>query len=975
MPRDRENAFEVPETLTGHALRNVCFQIPDVEEYRRAFWGHIYELTWPTKWHRENFNDDTPQIVAEYWEQILTPIATRFYDEIGCDDPEDCKAYSPGAPFVQWFPNDPYNTPALVPDGYNNPPWYLATTASNLALGSSTGDVITSIDRFPPGSLPSIIPASGLPRFRINVSGIGRITIHLVNLFAGSLIQLTKDDDPFTSKWIDVSRDTISIPPETLDAFQVEVEFDTPGLHWVDCIVVSWVNASIPFLHHGGGLRMVELCGFADMPLVPPTMIRSDPSGCGNLEKSTDGGETWTDINNTDYFRRDGVCDVVGQVRVKPPAAATVPLRLYAAPASSEALALWEGYNPAGQKVISFSGTNQATQYYGPDPTRLLQYFQTSGNSIIQNSGSNNALLISATGIVAANYNTQNGLSVGTAGVLENALLSLAANSATKRGIEIRNRDDSSDAFKLVNDSILMRMRITNEGAAELYESMKLRLLTSTVRENVMSVVAAWDDSTNATRKGRFSLNAEAYNGSREIMRGRNDAAQAMVGFLGATPQPRLALSGDCLGNAVVKSIAELLALFGLATDDTTLGTDPYEALDVTGDKFGNEALSSVITALDTLGIVNDLTSDTGAYIYTPPDPIEVTGSWQGIEAGKILSLALDANSVIIDSTELVSAADLVSNDRCAATSVIRWIIETIYRRAGEHLTYLDLVYATQDRWYNCLDEFYLTGLDDQDAAFLAWGEPLADIYGENGSPAIPFSDHYDEMVAYIPAVEEMFFCSLTSQGKLTEAGYVAFLDLVFDNDYSGANSTPGNITTWFYDFIRHFSSTDFGLMIAAAVHSDYPSFVDCSAYECLSGGASWCKQYNFTLGTYTPPFDLVSGEHVFGATFNPGWKSDETGIVKLEFPFPTIELTITYNITAPTDASSIIVGSIDLGYEDTLPVSSGLHEEIVTIPEANRADGWFIRGSCDPEECVITIKRVDNMSGTGLEPTDLNDC
>jgi len=51
--------------------------------------------------------------------------------------------------------------------------------------------------------------------------------------------------------------------------------------------------------------------------VVDATAIRADPTGCGNLEMSDDGGSTYFDIANTDYIRRDGFCTLDGEYRLQ----------------------------------------------------------------------------------------------------------------------------------------------------------------------------------------------------------------------------------------------------------------------------------------------------------------------------------------------------------------------------------------------------------------------------------------------------------------------------------------------------------------------------------------------------------------------------------------------------------------------------------------------------------------------------------
>lgn len=261
----------------------VCVQlwIPDDTNHKRAFWGALYALSEWWNWQRDD--SKTARDVARVWLDVFFQAQEQNLEYDACEDvgEDKCFSFPPNAPFIEWFPNNPYTQPDLVGEGYNSPAWYLATPASNIAYGTSDGDVITSLDRFPPGSLPSIIPASGLPRFRVHVNGTGVVKLHLVNMFAGSIAQITVDDNILGARFIDLLRDAISAPPEVNDLIVIETYIDTPGDHYIDVIIVSMFNDQLPFLFHGGGLRKVELCGLNASDYMPEYNLSYD--GCNLL--------------------------------------------------------------------------------------------------------------------------------------------------------------------------------------------------------------------------------------------------------------------------------------------------------------------------------------------------------------------------------------------------------------------------------------------------------------------------------------------------------------------------------------------------------------------------------------------------------------------------------------------------------------------------------------------------------------------
>lgn len=290
--------YPLPNPIDDGSRICVKLWIPNIDGHRQALIGAIYNLT---RWYSWQLDDEKQGIeVAAVWQPIFYDMMDTFYD--GCPDDNPCFEFPPSAAFIEWFPNNPYTEPDLVTDGYNAPAWYEATPASNLLLGTQTGDIVTDLTRFPPGSLPSIIPASGLPRFRINLVAPGVVTIHLLNIIAGSLAQITIDDDISTLRFIDMNRDQIAAPFETATTTPVEVEVLGAGAHHIDVIVVSQINDEIPFLHHGGGLRKVEICGEAvNMPFFELRTNPDDP--CSVQQRLTATGE-WTEA-----FRMDNCCD------------------------------------------------------------------------------------------------------------------------------------------------------------------------------------------------------------------------------------------------------------------------------------------------------------------------------------------------------------------------------------------------------------------------------------------------------------------------------------------------------------------------------------------------------------------------------------------------------------------------------------------------------------------------------------------
>lgn len=269
--------------------------IPDALEYRAAFWGQVWQLGEERFWEQRSPSDERNVIAAQMWRDLLEPVRELFDTDATCDLTNTCQSYPNTASFIQYFPNDPRYTPDLIGEGYNAPAWYFATLAAQVAYGAFAGDIITTIDRLPAGSLPDILPASGLPRFRVHVFGEGTIRLHLRNMVQGSLIQITTDDDTFSVQFVDVSKDIFSVPPETEPEIVIDRQITGPGAHHIDCIVVSWVNDQFPFLYHGGGLISVELCGVIPNPQADNFMLRVTD---GILEQYDISTDTWEAVDD-----------------------------------------------------------------------------------------------------------------------------------------------------------------------------------------------------------------------------------------------------------------------------------------------------------------------------------------------------------------------------------------------------------------------------------------------------------------------------------------------------------------------------------------------------------------------------------------------------------------------------------------------------------------------------------------------------
>lgn len=981
----------------------------------------------------------------DYLNDILQALAfINDPENAGCYAPEigdgnDCTMFLPETGFIEYAPNDPFQTPLFTPGGYLLPPWY---TNPGIPLpGVIPTDAMVNFLSFPVFADMGEAAESGLPRFHFDFIGTGEVEIEFVKVVQGGLVRVVVDGDELQQDLINLNTQGVGdvtpieaifdivIGESLVQTYVLEKSFSTPGLHTIDATFFPNVGTDI-ILGMGGGLRRVSFCGVSiepeesevpqfqvddcvlqwrpnsDAPWVdlvdlcavqPPTIVRQDQTPPGNLEQNI-GGAGFTEIADTDFFYRDARYPMTNSYEaIRTIAGTSTQLR------TLQTVSLKADGHTINSGLIlnrrTYTGSTPSDmmqeQHYWIDPpgsanpSSILRYamhyagqfypvlqLYAGGDravSIVPRSGQPSALLINPAGTLTG-YAFR---IMGAAGAW--TAFDVAPDGATT----IRMRKGFNN---LVFDGLLLDQDNTGTPAAGFGTALRIVGKSSTTQaQNMARLASLWFVATHSVRQADMVAYVSDWAGEREAVRYRASGAAAMIGEYGHAPAAQQIVVGDTYGIPALNSLLGALAATGRIVNSTTsLATPPpwATAFNVTGDKFGNEALASLITGLDTANVINDLTSDTGAYEYLPPPPIDVEGNWQGLEVGKALALALNENDYIVDLTELGARLPTDIGDlslRCRAAAAADWIVYEWYIASGLYAamvqpsSYDPPLYDVFTRWgdaTNLVESPMEHHFDDlYDGWFTQiWGSIYDGLSDDN------WNAHVADMIAYLPTIEEAFYCGANDEGIIDANGLVKIQTLLFAGNYTGA--VPDDIQTWFYAFFQYFSAQEMGFAVANAIFSNYTTAVDCGAFgDCGGTIPDWCKQYNFTLGTYTPPFDIVSGDHVFGATFNPGWKTDDTGILRIEFPFPTIEVTIKYNVTIPDDAYVVLFGSLDGGFEANLTVAGGNYEETIVIPEAFRALGWYFRAACNPVNTVVTIKNVTNMTGTGIEPTDLNDC
>lgn len=255
----------------------VCLKIN--KNWIPVFMAALHRFEWGASWKEGTDLDRAEQDIFTLYHALI--------NANGDCQGENCYDYKPDVGFIEWFPNNPFAQPDLITAGYNAPAWYVAN--------QTTRTVMTDISRFPAGSLPSIIPSSGLPRLRVHVNGPATVRLNMFSIVAGSMAQVTRDDNPLTVEYVDLNKDVLSVPPETDEDVIIEYEFPT-GPHHMDVIIVSMVNDEIPFVYHGGGIKSIEICG--DDAVLQP---RFKFENC-SMYVSWNGGQSWEIVPGWDTY-------------------------------------------------------------------------------------------------------------------------------------------------------------------------------------------------------------------------------------------------------------------------------------------------------------------------------------------------------------------------------------------------------------------------------------------------------------------------------------------------------------------------------------------------------------------------------------------------------------------------------------------------------------------------------------------------
>lgn len=251
----------LPDPVDGYDLLCVNFKIPDHPQYIAAFRGALDELGKWWNWEKTGIPGDTRgSQAAKLWRELIFE-----HLRIGeCGRESDCVEIRLYDPRIEWQPNDPYRSPDLVPDGYLFPPWYIAPELN--IIGATAGDIVTDLLRIT--AIAGWHLEYPLPRFRLNLTGIGIVQIYFVTILQGGMAQVQVDGQLTSLRYIDLRRDQ-SVPPETNDQVIWEYQFTTEGDHFIDVSAFPNVSGSGIPVSFGMGVRKIVLCGFGVIPDCP----------------------------------------------------------------------------------------------------------------------------------------------------------------------------------------------------------------------------------------------------------------------------------------------------------------------------------------------------------------------------------------------------------------------------------------------------------------------------------------------------------------------------------------------------------------------------------------------------------------------------------------------------------------------------------------------------------------------------------
>jgi len=256
-------------------------------------------MHWHSRWENDEPLTDAQKELIRSWAQQaeaeLFALCTK----------EQKAVYPANDPKITYAPNDPFNTPELIPDGgYIVPPWY--TNPAIPLPGVDPNDAMVNLLGLPAlAGLPNIdvegLLAAGLPRFRINWLEDGqKVAIHFVSIPNGGQALITIDGGVGYVNVVDLNTNLTALPlPEFPGETIEEISIIGEGEHYIDVTFIPVVDDELLLpIQFGGGLRKVTITQTVEAGCEDsmPFDVRQDSETPCILQKSDDNGATWADF-------------------------------------------------------------------------------------------------------------------------------------------------------------------------------------------------------------------------------------------------------------------------------------------------------------------------------------------------------------------------------------------------------------------------------------------------------------------------------------------------------------------------------------------------------------------------------------------------------------------------------------------------------------------------------------------------------
>lgn len=564
----------------------------------------------PERWLGVVTEDEIDSWIADAAFQLLG-------DNADCapsvDEDPECENYPPDALFIEYAPNDPFQTPDLTPDGYLLPPWY-----NNPAIplpGVLPGDAMVNFLALPSFLNLETIVEVGLPRVHIEFTGEGQVEIEFVKVIQGGYVRIVQDANELDQTLIDLNSQALAdvTPIETLFDIVIgeslsqteiaEFHFDTAGIHSLDITFFPQIGTDV-IVGMGGGIRRVTLCGLeqtgtTNMPqfqvvdcelqwrpnagaewevlidlcaVQPPTIVRQDQTPPGNLEQNI-GGAGYTEIANTDFLYRNGQYPMTGGLEINN-VLSEVALTIYPQPSQVGDFNSISIRNKSNQQLFSISPSGQFT-LFDPTATNYLQFYQTTGGNAVltKHTTGSHQFLIDSLNTLVLQYSKDSGVSIGQTAKLADSILSVYSRTAAQIALAIKAISGQTlDLIQVLSAASAKLFSVTSAGAIEVTEVIGLYGQTSTQRRLAARIDGYWSNTTDATREGTVIVSVNDYAGIREVVRYKANGAVGMIGEYGHEPAVQQTVVGETYGIPALESLLAALDATGRIVNSTSFG-------------------------------------------------------------------------------------------------------------------------------------------------------------------------------------------------------------------------------------------------------------------------------------------------------------------------------------------------------------------------------------------------------------------